>query len=139
MAARKGEQAVLEALKAGNTRTASAQLAGIAKSTFYEWLSDEDRTFSDAVEKAEAQAEAERVERIRKAGQGGCWTADAWWLERRRAQEWALRQRVEHSGPDGKPIETRSAVRFAEMSDSELDTYIEEQKGRADELEASTS
>lgn len=81
------EKKILKALKDGNVRSTAAALAGISKETFYNWLA-EFPDFSDAIKKAEAEAESVRVARIRKAGDEGTWQADAWWLERRRHEAW---------------------------------------------------
>ena len=87
-----------EALRAGNTRAASADYAGIGTSTLYRWLdrgqTEEEgiyREFRDAVKKAEADAEVRNVALIQRAANNGTWQAAAWWLERRRPGRWALR------------------------------------------------
>lgn len=77
---------ILEALRQGSTRTAAAAAAGIDKSTLFEWLRIFP-IFSDAVKKAEAEAELSSVQTIRKAA-ADTWQAAAWWLERRRPAEW---------------------------------------------------
>lgn len=101
------EQALLNALRLGNTRTAAAAYAEVHRDTFYAWMADP--TFSDAVEKAEADAEARFVAQIVQAAKDGTWTAAAWWLERRRGADYGRRDRVdssvEVSGPGGRPLE----------------------------------
>lgn len=87
-------EAILTALRAGNTRTASAGYAEIDRSTFTTWL-HRYPTFLAAVEKAESDAEVAMVANIRKAVNDGTWTAAAWWLERRRYQDWGKVDRVE--------------------------------------------
>lgn len=96
------EQVILNALRLGNTRTAAAAYAEVHRDTFYEWLGDP--TFSDAVEKAEADAEARFVGQIVKAAHDGTWTAAAWWLERRRREHYGKQERVEVTGADGGPV-----------------------------------
>lgn len=78
---------VLQALRAGNTRRASASYAGIEQSTLWRWTS-EDADFRSQVEKAEADAEVRHVANIAKAASDGVWTASAWWLERRQHGDW---------------------------------------------------
>jgi transposase len=88
------ETKIVEALVAGNTRKTAARLAGIDQGTLENWMrrySD----FSTAVEKAEADAEAHHVANIKTVADDGTWTASAWWLERRRHQEWGKVDRVE--------------------------------------------
>lgn len=98
-------EVLLTALRSGNTRRTAASYAEISHETFYRWF-NEDVTFHDAVEKAEADAEARAVAIVIRAAQGGTWQAAAWWLERRRQNDYALHSKVEVSGPDGGPIKT---------------------------------
>lgn len=85
---------IVKALKAGNTRRAAAAYAGINSDTLYEWMKRYP-TFSVVVEKAEADAEVRHVANVAKAAMDGTWTASAWWLERRRHQDWGKVDRVE--------------------------------------------
>lgn len=78
---------VLTALRAGNTKRAAAAYAGIDHATLYRWL-ESNATFRDSVQKAEADAEVRFVANIAGAAVKGNWTAAAWWLERRRHDEW---------------------------------------------------
>ena len=77
------QQRLLSALAAGNTRTAACHYAGITRETLSSWL-ERFSEFSDAVKKAEADAEVRHVANIAKAAADGTWQASAWWLERRR-------------------------------------------------------
>lgn len=90
---------LVEALKSGNTRRASAEYAGIGESTFYRWMERGEAATSgkykelwEAVKKAEADAEVRNVALIQRAANGGTWQAAAWWLERRKPQDWAKRE-----------------------------------------------
>lgn len=87
-------EAILTALRAGNTRTNSAAYAGVDYDTMLRWMARY-AEFRGAVEKAEADAEAAAVGQVRKAMQDGVWTAGAWWLERRRPHDWGRVDRVE--------------------------------------------
>jgi hypothetical protein len=86
---------LLSALRAGNTRRAAAAHAGIDHATFYRWLADE-ATFRDAVEKAEAEADAE-VRNVAIIAQAAprSWQASAWWLERRRHDDYGQRKSID--------------------------------------------
>lgn len=87
-----------EALRAGNTRAAAADYAGIGERTLYRWISraeDEGEgpywLLWQDIKKAEAAAEVRNVAIIQQAAKKS-WQAAAWWLERRRPGRWALRQ-----------------------------------------------
>lgn len=96
---------ICEALRAGNYFDTACAYAGISVSTGYEWIQrgkGEHPTkkggkpfsdFSDAIEKASADAETQSVALIMKAGTE-TWTARAWWLERRFPDKWG-RQRID--------------------------------------------
>lgn len=99
--------ALLNALRAGNTRQASAAYAEINRATFYRWM-DADASLRDSIEKAEAEAEVRFAAQVARAATNGTWQAAAWWLERRRPSDFALRSRVEMTGKDGGPIESVS-------------------------------
>ncbi len=98
--------------------TASA-LCGVSKDTFYRWLKEalgEDASplhvkLSDAVKKGLAEAEARDVAVIDSAAQSGQWQAAAWRLERKFPEKWGRQARlqVEHSGPEGGPIEVKDS------------------------------
>jgi hypothetical protein len=88
--------AILRALKAGNTRKAAACFAEIHVDTFYEWMKA-DPSFSDAVEKSEADAEVRFVTRIATAAEE-TWQAAAWWLERRRPDDYRQQNATHVSG-----------------------------------------
>ncbi len=51
------------------------------------------------------------------------WTAAAWWLERRHRDEFALPTRLEHSGPDSKPIqiEERKFIDLSGLTQEQLE------------------
>jgi hypothetical protein len=90
------EQAILQALENGCTRRAAAGAAGISHTTLYRML-DASVTFRDAVEKAENLAEAKATTLVVKAAYEGNWTAAAWWLERRRPDDYGKRVAVDVS------------------------------------------
>lgn len=83
--------AALAALEHGCTRRAAAGAAGINPATFYRWL--DDASFRDAVEKAEAKAEAAYTAAVANAIPTN-WQAAAWWLERRKFADYARRDQV---------------------------------------------
>lgn len=79
-------------LSSGNTRKASAAIAGISESTFQNWLKDP--AFLASVLKAESVAVIGMVAVIHKAAKKGDWKAAAWWLERR-AHGFHVRDEIE--------------------------------------------
>ena len=113
----KVQEKIVQAIKAGNYIETAAAYAGISKSTLYDWLKRGEREkqrvaknprykirksekiyveFSDAVEKALAEAEVRDVLLIGKAAEEQ-WQAAAWRLERKFPDRWGRRV-IEHSG-----------------------------------------
>lgn len=118
------EAVVLQALRAGMTRTDTAEVAGIGVSTLRDWIAS-NPTFSAAVTKAEADAvlfalgrinkaarEAEIVETFDRAGvlirrvTKYDWHAAAWWMEHSPTTrgEWGNNAKVEVTGPNGDAL-----------------------------------
>ena len=115
------QAAIRAALEAGNTRAAAAQAAGIAPDTLRTWrrqgeqqATGRHRTLARTVEQAEAQAETEAVEEIRKAWQRGEWRAAAWWLERRRPESY--REQKEQRGSAAAEETTVRIIYEAEVA-----------------------
>jgi hypothetical protein len=98
-------QILLEAVQDGCYIETAAKLAGIAKATLYNWTKrgkDGEQPFAaflDALEKAEARAEADAIRNIRQAGKlPQFWAAEMTYLERRHPEKWGRRQEGD-SGP----------------------------------------
>jgi hypothetical protein len=97
---------ICNALRAGNHAKVAAEFGGVSETTFFRWMQEGEaatsgakREFWEAIKKAEADAEVQRVARIAKAGQDGVWQADAWWLERKFPERWGRQiQDVNHGG-----------------------------------------
>jgi hypothetical protein len=149
-----GRVALVESgLAMGMTRRAASAHAGIHFDTFYEWLKNRDPlpwpdleaetgdtppTFSDVVTRAEGRAEAAMLKRVHDEAADGTrpqsWQAAAWWLERRRQADFALKRGDMIQGADG------SASTFQEVTDGldddarvllrkEIDRVIAERRG----------
>ena len=112
---------IITAIRAGNYIETAAAYAGINKSTLYEWLKRGEREkqrvaknpryrirksekpyveFSNAVEKALAEAEIRDVAIIAKAAEEQ-WQAAAWRLERKFPDRWGRKKfdiDMKHSG-----------------------------------------
>ena len=107
------EKAILDALAAGSSVRAACEAAGIGTTTFYRWCSEGEgdsapehfRAFRDGATRARAQARVVYAAIIRRAANDGDWRAAAWYLERSEPEEWAPKQKLEHSGPGGGPIQ----------------------------------
>ena len=97
---------IVELLKAGNYIETACAVAGLHKSTFYDWMKIADASthknkytnFSDAVKKAMAWAEARDVAIIARHSEK-YWQAAAWRLERKYPERWGRQKlEVQHSG-----------------------------------------
>jgi len=108
----------IDAIRAGNTRTAAARYAGIDDVTFYRWL-NKDRQFRSDIEKAEATAEVAHVANVLQASNNGSWQASAWWLERRRRADYG-RADIPNEGQQGQLKHTTIVVLTDDMSKPEL-------------------
>lgn len=77
---------LLAAAQRGATNRDAAALAGIAESTFYKWLSNDDYAdFADAYTRAKATG---RMRSIRLIADSDDWRAHAWLLERVDPEHW---------------------------------------------------
>jgi len=75
-------------IREGNSPAASATLAGISRSTYFNWMSKGSNKeqgfleFSESIERAVAQSVSLRIKEITTASKRGSWRASAWMLER---------------------------------------------------------
>lgn len=98
---------IVDSIRSGSTKVDAAAAAGIHRDTFNSWLKsgeakDADPLFSDfsaAIKKAEAECANECAATVMKASRK-TWQAAAWWLERRRRDDYALRREI--TGADGE-------------------------------------
>lgn len=125
---------------AGNYRETACAAVGINPKTLRNWLLRSSQggkrnadyvKFAENLEKAEALAEARDNEKVTKAANAGDWRAAAWRLARKRPDRWGGQTRIEHSGPDGGPIETRQSgvVVLPREDDEEEDRRDREEPG----------
>ncbi len=96
------QEKIVTAIRAGNYIETAAAYAGVSKDTLYAWLKRGGREvsakspyhrFSDAVEKALADAEMRDVLLIGKAAEEN-WQAAAWRLERKFSDRWGRKDHV---------------------------------------------
>jgi hypothetical protein len=101
-------------LSSGNTIECACGLIGINRSTYYEWLKKGDHPkkgddplfseFSNRVKKAEHEAEARNVLIVQNAAQRS-WQAAAWWLERRKPNDWVRKELLPGSDLEPTKVE----------------------------------
>jgi transposase len=86
---------LLDNLRQGMSQASAITQAGIAKTTFYKWLK-EDEQFKTEVETAEDFAEAVQIAQIKALGEAKMdWRAYAWLLERRFPDRWSAKRETE--------------------------------------------
>jgi transposase len=131
---------ICDAIRAGNYIETASAYAGVSKDSLYRWLKRGAREkqrlekdskakvdkkealfvrFSDAIEKALADAEVRDVALIGKAAEDQ-WQAAAWRLERKFPNRWGRRVALEHSGKEGSPINIKQEVDLKQLSLEEL-------------------
>ena len=118
---------IVQALEAGHYVEVAAQLAGIDKDTYYEWLKQGEKgkapyaAFSDAVKAASAKAEEDALATA-KAGATGTesnpgphWTSAMTFLERRYPHRWGKRD------PDHE-LKTKALKLDLKRAEAEIET-----------------
>ena len=105
---------LLKYIEAGNYVTTACECVGLSRETFYEWLKDETKSdISDTIiQKAKSKAIARNVAVIQVAEKKN-WTASAWFLERKKSEDWGRKDKVEHSNKEP------SVVIFKDYRDSD--------------------
>lgn len=133
--------------------TEAAAYAGIGQSTLYEWvnrgraeatrLADDPKAkpdpkeapfleLADMVEKARGEAWVRNLMLIQRAARDGTWQAAAWFMERSAPDRWGRRyQTVEHTGPEGGPVQTQVSVSVADL-EAELSEIIQARQKNAE-------
>ena len=109
---------ILKALEECNTKRTAYQLAGVAESTFYEWLKEKPE-FKAAVERAEAVALETLVLTIKKASIKD-WRAALELLKRRGGEEWQEKTRTDITSGDEKIEFTIDLGRTINETDEEM-------------------
>jgi hypothetical protein len=95
-------ETIINLVAQGNYFDTACKVAGIDYTTFRNWIikGEEEQKgqfydFFNAIKRAEAEAEAKRVELILRAGMVEDWKANAWYLERRYPEKWGKVDRLE--------------------------------------------
>jgi len=102
----------VSAMKLVGNLTSAAEAAGVSRQTIYNWLSagradDAEPAlaqFAADFTEASHKFEADLVTALRRNALGGDTKAAAWLLEHGTSR-WSAKQQLEHSGPEGGPIE----------------------------------
>ena len=119
---------ILLAIRGGNFRGVAARWAGSSDRALRRVMeegrkhpSSEAGEIRRRIIEAEEAAEINCVRLVLEAAKRDVKHAE-WWLERRRPHRWARQpvQRHEVSGPDGKPIETKTQIDLSKATDEEL-------------------
>ncbi len=117
------QERIVQVIATGNYVETAAAFAGISKDTFYNWMKKGARgegakfvAFSDAIQKALAQAEIVDVAMIARAAESQ-WQAAAWRLERRNPERWGRRDRL--TVTEAEPID------WSLVPDDVLDGYLD--------------
>ena len=102
-------EAVAEGVRGGLSLTSACARVGIGSATCSAWLHGKlmrHRRFQSAVKKAQADREAELVERLKQLqlSERESVALDATKFELERRHRWTLKQALEVSGPDSGPV-----------------------------------
>ena len=122
---RSKQRIYLRALAAGNTRTASAALAGVSRTQPYRWAETSER-FVVEIAQAEAEFQERCIRRIEQAAARGSWQADAWLLEHRWPEEFAPRSQVRLDLSDSRQAAIDHFERLEHMTLGEKLAELEE-------------
>lgn len=105
------QERICQLISAGNYIKTACQAVGISEQTYINWMKWGEKSrkgvyfeFFESVKKAEAQSVARNVAVIQSAAKE-TWQAAAWWLERKHPQDWGKKERHEHVGKDGEPLQ----------------------------------
>lgn len=110
------QEKIADYLSKGVPAKVAAKASGITEQTYHRWKrlgreqieageEGEYRNFVEAIDQAEAEAEARMVEMVTAAAPDD-WRAAMTYLERRRPEDWGKKERIEHSGSE-EPIKIK--------------------------------
>lgn len=116
--------ALVQSIAEGNYIEGAAALNDVSKASVYGWLKQGRREekgpyrrFLNAVLKAQAEVEKRFLDYV-EAGAFKDWRAAAWRLEHMKPRRYSQKQRIEHTGKRGGPIETKE---IRQLTDEELE------------------
>lgn len=104
---KKRHEVIIKAILAGNTRTNAFRLTGLHPDSVFDWLGMARKEIAageikhpeyvkllEEIEFAEACFENDQVGIVKAAADAGTWQAAAWWLERRKPQDYGKNREV---------------------------------------------
>ncbi len=120
------QEALVQAIRAGNYAAVAVQYAGISRSTFYRWMQRGQRAksglyceFFEAIRRAESQAEVRAVA-ILQGHMKDSWRAAMTFLERKYPDRWGRKDRLKID------IEPRQALaELLGMEPDEIDSMVD--------------
>lgn len=108
---------IFKELRDGASLKDAADVIGCDITTIFR-LRQTDPKFAQGVRKAVKDGKMTCIRRIKRSKD---WRASAWLLERRWGSEFGRRDRLEHTGSEGGPIQTQSTLDLRKLSETELD------------------
>lgn len=114
---------IIDAITVGNSYATAITLAGIGERTFYRWMAQGQRAKRDTLARqfwqkvrlAEATAMHRNVLLVQQAARKD-WRAALKFLEVKDPENWAPKEKVEHTGASGAPIQVNMQVRSRFLS-----------------------
>jgi len=113
---------ICQLMRAGNYLETAANVAGVSSAVVHLWLragarngKPRYRRFFEAVRKAEHEAIASGVVRVRQHGSKS-WQAEAWWLERRCPRQWGRRDPDQNAAARRKHRDPTLAEQLKEVN-----------------------
>ena len=92
-------------LEQGMTQKHACEFAGLSEETFHQWKRNKPE-FTERLKVSAMKCLHRNLALIQKAAITQ-WTAGAWWCERNYPELYAIRQRLEHTGANGQPIQSQ--------------------------------
>ncbi len=117
---------VLATVGVGGSLQDAADLIGVDYKTLYR-LRQADPEFANGVKQA---VKAGKLKLIKKVGKASSWQAAAWMLERKWGREYGRKDRHEHTGANGGPIQTLDLTRLTESELEQLERLADKAGGR---------
>jgi hypothetical protein len=113
---------IVKSLKTGCSRRDAYGYAGIDQNTFHHWM-DADREFKESIEKAECEAAVHYTSIIISAADKKNWQAAAWWLERKRPDDFGRKDRTVIAGDASHPLKVESKIDH-KLDDTQIEKIL---------------